>query len=256
MANISLFKRLSIIFNLILSQSFFITLFIILVLTIVILTINIKWKSRAPKYVAAIAYLGTAVLALARYSKYVLSLNDSVVDKFFRAMYFPNMVVYLSMLIITLLLLAFTIIDEKFSLFSRICNYSCFFIIWFLFVLVIDTIKQAGLNFYEVVELYANSTVMILLQASMCVFAVWCGVIIVDLIVRKLSSKMDEKDRLNIDKLKSSNAGVNKGLSNFGKIKNLISNKKSDDEIMYFNEVPEFKDNEFEDPNNNFTQKL
>lgn len=253
MANISLLKRLTTIFNLVISKSFFVTLFVILFLTIVILTINIKWKSKAPKYAAAIAYIGMAVLVLARYSKYVLSLNDSIVDKFFRAMYFPNLVVYSSMLIVTILLLTFTILDEKFSLFSRICNYSCFFVIWFLFILVIDTIKQEKLNFYEVTEIYANSTVMILLQASMCIFAVWCGVIIVDLIVRKLSSKMDKNKKFLDEADLNDFAAVGKN-SDVDSIINVFKDKENEnEEPIYFDEIPDYKNNE---SNDDYTQIL
>lgn len=195
MTDFSLAERFKTIFNLVSSQSFFITLFVILVLTIAILVINIKVKSRAPKYAALLVYVGLAVLVIARYGKYVLSFNDSVVDKFFKALYFPNLVVYLSMLVITLLLLTISLIDRKFSTFTKICNYLCFFVIWFLFVLVVDTIKREGLNFYEVVEIYANKTVMILLQTSMYIFVIWMGILISDLIVRTITKKLDNKDK-------------------------------------------------------------
>ena len=197
MTDISLIKRLKTIYDIVSSQSFFITLFIILVLTVIILVINIKVKSKAPRIAAAIIYFGLAVLVLLRYGTYVTSLNDSIVNKFFNAIYFPNLVVYLSMLVLSLLLITITLIDRKFSIITKICNASCFFVIWFLFVLLIDLVKKEGLNFYEVTELYKNESVMILLQASMAIFTLWLGVIIIDLIVRKLANKMDLKEKIN-----------------------------------------------------------
>lgn len=194
MSNVSFLKRLGTIFSLIASQSFFMTLFMILLMTTSILLLNIKAKSKAPKYAAAIVYVGLAVLVLARYGSYVLSFNDSVVEKFFKAMYFPNIVVYLSMLVITLLLMAITIVDKKFSVVTKICNTTCFFTIWFLFVLVVDSIKKEQLNFYEVKEIYSNLSIMILIQASMYMFVVWFGVIIMDILVRMISDRMDRKD--------------------------------------------------------------
>ena len=182
MASIPILGRLKTIGNLIASQSFFVTLFVILVLTLIVLLINIKVKSKAPKYVAAIVYFGLAVLVLARYGHYVLTLNDSIVEKFFKAMYFPNLVVYLSMLIISLLLMVANIMDKRFSVFARIINSVSFFLIWFLFILLVDSVKKLGLNFYDVKDLYSNRTVMILLQASMFIFAVWVGVVLIDLI--------------------------------------------------------------------------
>ena len=197
MINIPLTERLKEIANLVSSQSFFITLFVILILTISILIINVKVKSKAPKFIAAIVYIGIAILVLARYGYYVLILNDSVVEKLFKAFYFPNSVVYLSMLVISLLLMIANIIDKKFSLFAKIINFAAFFLIWFLFVLLVDTTKKAKLNFYNVKDLYSNPTVMILLQASMAIFAVWISVVIIDLIVRKVADKIDNKTKPN-----------------------------------------------------------
>jgi hypothetical protein len=150
MVNIPLAERFKEIANLVSSQSFFITLFVILILTIAVLIINVRVKSKAPRYIAAIVYVGIAILALGRYGHYVLTFNDSIVEKFFKAFYFPNLVVYLSMLLISLLLMLANIIDKRFSLFARIINSAAFFLIWFLFVLLIDTVKKAGLNFYDV----------------------------------------------------------------------------------------------------------
>ncbi len=194
MANVPLSERIKTIFDLAVSESFFITLFVIFLLTIIALVVNTKVKSRAPKYMIAIAYSGIAILLLARYGKYMLSLNDSIVDKFFRAMYFPNIVVYLSMLVVTIIFIAMTIMNDKFLTYTKICNFLCFSLIWFLFALTVDTVKREGLSFYEVAQIYANGTIMILMQASMCIFGIWCALLISDVIIRRLSNKMEKNN--------------------------------------------------------------
>lgn len=194
MANIPLSERIKTIFDLAVSESFFVTLFVIFLLTIIALVVNTRVKSKAPKYMIAIAYSGIAILLLARYGKYMLSLNDSIVDKFFRAMYFPNIVVYLSMLVVTIIFIAMTIMNDKYLAYTKICNFLCFSLIWFLFALTVDTVKREGLSFYEVAQIYANGTIMILMQASMCVFGIWCALLISDAIIRKLSNKMEKNN--------------------------------------------------------------
>ena len=194
MTNIPFSERIKTIFDVATSQSFFITLFVIFLLTIIALVVNTRVKSRAPKYMVAIAYAGIAILLLARYGKYMLSLNDSIVDKFFRAMYFPNIVVYITMLILTILFIAITVLNEKYLIYTKICNFLCFSMIWFLFALTVDTVKKEGLSFYEITEIYANGTIMILMQASMCIFGIWCCILISDAIIRKLSDKMEKKE--------------------------------------------------------------
>lgn len=241
MANISLFERLKTIISLIKSQSFFVTLFIILLLTIVVLVVNMRVKSKAPKYAAAITYSGLAILILARYGNYIFSLNDSIVDKFFRAMYFPNIVVYISMLVLTILFLITIIIDKKYLTFTKITSIFCFFVVWFLFVLTVDSVKTEGLSFYEVTEIYSNSTIMILMQASMCVFGLWCGVFISDLIIRKLSEKIDNKQSQLVSE---ENVPKDNNTSIFETIFNKI--KKNKDE-----EVQDYTDQEFNNYLNN-----
>lgn len=194
MTNLSLTEKFKIISDLIKSQSFFITLFAILVLTIIILVVNLKEKSKAPKIAAAIVFVGLAILVIARYGKYVLSFNDSIVEKVFKAIYFPNLVVYFSMLVISILLLVVMLINKKFSLVTKITNVVSFFGIWFFFVLTLDLVKKEGINFYEVKELYTNKSVMTLLQTSMSIFVIWLGVIVMDLIIRNLDNKMNKNN--------------------------------------------------------------
>lgn len=191
MTDFSFWDRIKTIFEMIFSSTFFISLFIVLILTIAILVLNHKIKTKTPKYLVILGYLCIIIFVLVKYGSYVLSINDSVVEKFFSAMYFPNLVVYLSMLLITLLLLAINFINEKFSLVTKICNVLCFGLIWFFFILVLDVMKSEGINVYEITEIYSNETLMILLQASMYVFFVWIGILLMNLAVRKISDKLD-----------------------------------------------------------------
>ncbi len=197
MDGFTLGERLKTIFETIISSSFFITLLVILLFTITILIINAKVKSKAPKIIAISSYILLMILVLARYGGYVLAINDSVVDKFFKAMYFPNLVVYLSMLLISLLLLALNFVDTHYTQMTKLFNIICFSLIWFFFVLVLDSAKSYGINIYEITDIYSNSTMMILLQASMCIFFVWLGILIMNFVVRKLTYKLDNKPKSN-----------------------------------------------------------
>ena len=169
--------------------------------------VNTKIKSKAPRIISVISYILLMLLVLARYGNYVLSINDSIVEKFFKAMYFPNLVVYVAMLIITILLIIINFLTTKYNQITKICNIFCFSIIWFLFVLVLDVAKKESINIYEIEEIYNNSTLMILLQASMAIFCIWLGLLITNFVIRKLSDKLDEGQRKN--QLKNSNLQMN-----------------------------------------------
>lgn len=228
MSSITLLDRIKTIFSLATSQSFFISLFIIILFTVVVLIVDIKVKSKASKYAVGIAYFGVAILILSRYGKYLSNLGDSVVDKFFRGMYFPNVVVYFAMLIISILLLIYVLVDGKFSLFSKISTFSCFSLLWFFFVMLLDTAKGDNVSFYKVEEVYANETIAILMQASMAIFVIWFVIFLADLVVRWMASRMDEKDKSLNNKTKEKPIKEKK---NFGKVLKKIKRKKDDDEV-------------------------
>ena len=66
---------------------------------------------------------------------------------------------------------------------------------------------------------------MILLQASMFIFAVWVGVVLIDLIVRRIADKMDNRS---LEKDITNNLELNNFKSNAN---NEIDNKNSNEDI-------------------------
>ena len=196
MTDYSFGERLIKIFELITSSTFFISLLVIIVLTIIILVINSKVKSKVPRYLAAFAYILIMVYVLVKYGAYVLSLNDSLVEKLFKAMYFPNLITYVCMLIITIFILIITFINKKYSIVLKIGNILCFCLIWFFFILILDTVKSAGINIYETTEVYSNEALMILLQASMYIFFIWMGILLIDLIVKKILAALEKRKEM------------------------------------------------------------
>lgn len=194
MAEISFFDRIKTIFEMIFSSTFFISLFVIIILTIIVLIVNSKVNSKIPKYCTIAGYLIIIIFTLYKYGSYIFSINDSVVEEFFSAIYFPNLVVYIAMLIITLLLLTITFINKNYSRITKIGNIFSFSLIWLLFVLILDVVKTNEINVYDITEVYSNSTLLILLQASMYIFIIWIGILLMNLAVRKISQKLDIKD--------------------------------------------------------------
>lgn len=239
MREFSLWDRIKTIFDTIFSSSFFITLLVIIILTIVILVINVKIKSKAPRYASIICYALLMILVFARYGNYAFSMNDSVVEKFFTAMYFPNLVVYLSMLLISLLLLAINFINPHYSKVTKICNIFCFIIIWFFSILILDVAKGENISFYEVEEVYSNETLMILLQASMCIFFVWVGILLMNLAVRKIAGKLDSKDK--------ERNNIETNMYNFKSDDQIHEFSDEDFQNSYLNNVRQEKNDEIKD---------
>lgn len=187
----SLLDRVSVILDMITSSGFFVSLFITICLTIIILVIDSKVRKKWIKYILAFIYFGFMIYVVYRYGSYALSLNDTFVEKIFTAMYFPNLVTYVSMMIVTVFIIISTFVNKQSSSFSKILDLLFFGIIWFLFILVLDTVKSYNIDIYDKVSIYSNESLMILLQASMYVFFIWTGAIVINYIVKRLTKVLD-----------------------------------------------------------------
>lgn len=207
MADISLFERISKIFDVVFSSSFFVALLIIIILTIILLVINKRSNRLFPKIIAGLGYFLIALYIITRYGSYFFQVNDSFVDKVFSAMYFPNLITYICMLGITIFALIKGFVNRKYSNIIKIGSIICFSMIWFLFVLILDVIKTNKIDIYEVKSIYSNETLMVILQASMYLFFIWMGILFINYIVNKINDtfelKSNSNKRKNVDILPS-----------------------------------------------------
>lgn len=215
MADISLIERISKIFDVIFSSSFFVALLIIIILTIVLLVINKRSNSLFPKIIAALGYLLIALYIITRYGVYFFEVNDSFVDKVFSAMYFPNLITYISMLVITVIVLINSFISKKHTNIIKIGNIICFSMIWFLLILVLDVVKTNEIDVYDVKSIYSNETLMVILQASMYIFFIWMGFLFINYVVNKINDTFELKS----NKMKKNNIVFLPGDEKFEDIK-------------------------------------
>src|SRR5574344_1030579 len=166
MTDYSFFERLKILFGLIFSSPFFLALIVIFILTTVVLIGYNKLKNKYLKYGVAFGYFLIAILILIKYGSSILNLSDSLINQIFSFIYFPNIIAYICMMIITTLLLIMTLVNNKLHLFIKSCNIITFVIIEILFVLSLDVIVSNNIDIYTETSVYSNETLMILIQTS------------------------------------------------------------------------------------------
>lgn len=197
MTEYSFFERLSKIFDVIFSSPFFVSLIIVLFLTIIILVINSKVVNKKPKMIASILYVLIAVLVIIRYGKYMLSINDSLVEKVFSAMYFPNLITYLCILLISVFVIIMSFMKKNNNIVTKCGNIFSFGLLWFMFVLILDVARTNNIDVYDVKSIYSNESMLILLQASTYIFIVWMGILLMNYIVKKITSFIEKKNKPN-----------------------------------------------------------
>lgn len=194
MEEMGFFDRLSKLFNIIFSSPIFLGLLVIAILTIVLLIINSKVKNKTLRLVSAIVYAVITIYIFVAYGDSVLVLSDTLVDKVFNAIYFPNIITYGCMILISILLFVRALVDKDLNKMIKYISICAFCLILFLFVLVLDTSKSLGVSLADKTLVYTNETLLVLIQSSTIIFVIWGIILIVDLIVSTIMSKKIKKN--------------------------------------------------------------
>ncbi len=189
MENLTILERLQTLVDVIFSSPFFIILFSFMVLTIITFTVYDATKSKASKIILSISYAFTLSFLLIKYGKLILELFDTFIDQVFMAIYFPNLITYVCMVVIMSLFMIITIISKKVKKFIKVSTIFVFSIIEFLFILTIDLISKSNINLFDKTILYSNQTLMILIQSSMAIFACFIGLLIINLVINLVNLK-------------------------------------------------------------------
>ena len=132
-----------------------------------------KKKKRINKWIFISIWVILALILIIRYNSIVLYLVDNLFDTIFMALYFPNLAVYIIILIISNFFLIYSLISKTINIKSRILNFINGLVINLFLILIIDIVKNNNINIYNELELYTNSNLLILLQLTTAIFTSW-----------------------------------------------------------------------------------
>lgn len=173
MNDFSLIQKFNMLMNLISSSYLFLIFMIIgiLILTILIVFISLNKKVNKWLFISISSLVG--ILLLINYSEFIINALDIVLDSVFMALYFPNLPVYVTVIFITNTFFVVSIFSRKKTKSQKITNIVSAIVLDFLLVLIIDIVTKNNINIYQEVNLYTNSTLLILLELSMGIFVSW-----------------------------------------------------------------------------------
>ena len=189
MKDLSLITKLQTVFDLITSRNLYLMILVLLVfLTIIFITTNGSNRKQSKKaYI--LLYLAGFIFIAFQYSGSILTLIDYAINEVFITYYFPNIVIYLIMLIITNVILWKTIFNDKVNFKLKVINSIAFAIIMYLFILAVSSINNLNLNVFNITELYSSNQVRSLLELSMFIFVFWVVVLLIYYLIRKYQYK-------------------------------------------------------------------
>lgn len=219
MADLSVVEKIKLLFNTAISTPFFITYAVIGILLVVFMIIDIKKHKKFSKIIYIISGIFLITFFLIKYFNIVLKVIDSFVEIILKALYFPNLGIYIMMIIIINGMFIYNLISKKVYKSSRIIVSIITVLIDFIFILIIGIISSEKIDVTSEVKLYSDATILTLLQISMALFA---SEYILLLFV-KISHRLKKYDKINNKIEITSGSTINTFPSEYVKVFKIIN---------------------------------
>lgn len=204
MEEISFLDRIGKIFGLITSSGFFISLLIIVILTVAFVVLNSKLKIKLPRIFLAIGYLIVIIFVIIKYGMAFYNIQDSFTNKVFSSFYFPNLITYVSILLISIFVIIIDFVNKEKTMAFKVVSIVSFGTIFTFFVIILDLVKKNEIDVTSAQSIYENTDLMVAIQASTAIFFIWMVIELIDYFSKKLALRLDNNEK-NVN-----NASVNK----------------------------------------------
>lgn len=173
MNDFSFVEKIKMLMELISSSYLFLGVMIVCILLLTLLIILTILNKKVNKWVFIIVSIILGLLLLINYGDIIIKALDVILDSIFMALYFPNLPVYISIILVSNILFIISIFNKKQTKVKKITNTINAIFLDFLLILIIEVVRNNNINIYEEVSLYTNSNLLILLELSTAIFVSW-----------------------------------------------------------------------------------
>lgn len=173
MSPMSLITKIHNVINVITSNRLYLMILaIVLFLTSMFITTNSSNKKQS-KRTYIFLYIAAFIFFIIQYGNSFKTLLDYAINEVFITYYFPNIVIYILVLIISNIILWKSIFNDTIDKKIKIINSTAFGFIMYLFILALSLIHSLKLDVFNITELYSSNEVRSILELSMFVFTIW-----------------------------------------------------------------------------------
>ena len=163
-------KKIKLVFDTAISTPFFIVNAILGLILVGLIIFDIKKYKKISRILYIVCIIFLATFFIIKYFDVIIKVIDSFVEILLKTLYFPNLGIYITILIITNLTFVFTTISEKSYKIYKIISSLITTLIDLLFIMIIGIISKNHIDISSDVKLYSDSTILTLLQISMGLF--------------------------------------------------------------------------------------
>ncbi len=198
MIQTSILDQIILFFNIFMKQT---NKYIILGITIGIILLFIlanKFKNKKiTKVICFIIYVSIFGYLIYMYQGEILNLLDYLMDNLVRLLLFPNLAIYILVLVIVNIFIIKSTFSNKDSNFQKIINIIYFGLFNILFYLIVNNIIANQINVYEQLDIYTNQELLNLIVLNMKIFVIWLFTILIIKFINHISSKVEIRKHAN-----------------------------------------------------------
>ena len=135
------------------------------------------------------------------YHEPLLKLVDYLIENIVNNLLFPNLAVYIFILLIVNIIIITTLLSSKIKLYIKNINITFFLLMQFLLFFIVNIIINNNINVYEKLTIYSNQNLLVLIEISMGIFLVWMLLLsiikIINILIKKVENNIQIKETIN-----------------------------------------------------------
>ena len=173
MNDFSLMEKLEILMNIIGSSPLFLYCSMMAIVILIFFIINLKRNKKINKFFFIGVWISLLLILIIKYNEIIFKMFDDLLDYIFKILYFPDLPIYIIVLIISNFFFIFSIFSKEMEKSYKLLNTTIAIILDVISVLVVDIVSKNNIDIYNNVNIYSNSSLLVLLDLSVGIFASW-----------------------------------------------------------------------------------
>ncbi|MBD9098339.1 hypothetical protein EGP98_01870 [bacterium] len=195
MSPVSLNEKLKIIWSVISSSPLYLIFFVAIALLVYLFSTTSSFNKKQSRKTYILVYSAFFIYLAIQYGGSLSTLIDYAVNQVFIGYYFPNIVIYILILLIATIITLVTIFRKNTTRILKILNSVVYgFLVYFL-ILILSVVNNLKIDVFDLKQLYSSNKVRSLLEISMFLFVIWVLVLIVYRFICKYQEKKREASK-------------------------------------------------------------
>ena len=251
MSELTLLDKIEVLGKLLFSSPAIIGIFAFSLVLMIVLFFNNKLNKKIIKTIFIVIYLGVFGYTFFKYGGYFLTSIDSFITLFMANIYFPTIPVYVFIMIISFIIMIFTLSTKNKSKIIKIINIVFFTLIQMLFVIFIFVVESTKIDVSSNQNIYTNEQTLSLLELGMGLFVIWIIILLVILYLKKAdkifkskkSEQTDDFEEYINDYNEPDSVKVNKDIKKPKKLKKQKNVVPQEEVLLFDNNVNSYQFN-------------